>query len=55
MGLADNSDAFEQWAQDRHCVLVSLATRGAAAFYERRGYTSHARYDKKYVRTSDGG
>ena len=35
-------DAFEQWARDRQCVLVSLATRGAAAFYERRGYTSEA-------------
>ena len=32
-------DAFEQWAQDRRCVLVSLATRGAVAFYERRGYS----------------
>ena len=27
-------DAFERWAQHRQCVLVSLATRGAAAFYE---------------------
>jgi GNAT superfamily N-acetyltransferase len=41
-------DAFERWAQDRHCVLVSLATRGAAAFYEHLGYTSNAGYYKKY-------
>lgn len=41
-------DAFEQWAQDRRCVLVSLATRGAAGFYERRGYSSKAGYYKRY-------
>jgi len=41
-------DAFEQWAKDRQSVLVSLATRGAAAFYEHRGYTSRAGYYKKY-------
>ncbi len=44
-------DAFEQWAKDRRSVLVSLATRGAAAFYEHRGYTSKAGYYKKYVGT----
>jgi hypothetical protein len=38
-------------AKDRHSVLVSLATRGAAAFYEPRGYTSKARYYKKYFAT----
>jgi GNAT superfamily N-acetyltransferase len=41
-------DAFEQWAHDRKSVLVSLATRGAAAFYEHRGYTTKAGYFKKY-------
>jgi GNAT superfamily N-acetyltransferase len=41
-------DAFEQWAKDGQSVLVSLATRGAAAFYEHRGYTSKAGYYKKY-------
>lgn len=46
-------DAFEQWATDRHCVLVSLATHGAAAFYEHRGYTSKAGYYKKYLRMAD--
>jgi GNAT superfamily N-acetyltransferase len=42
-------DSFEQWARDRRCVLVSLATRGAAAFYEHRGYASTAGYYKKYL------
>jgi GNAT superfamily N-acetyltransferase len=42
-------DAFEEWATDRQSVLVSLATRGAAAFYEQRGYTAQAGYYKKYV------
>jgi GNAT superfamily N-acetyltransferase len=44
-------DAFEQWAKDRQSVLVSLATRSAAAFYEHRGYTSTAGYYKKYCAT----
>ena len=44
-------DAFEQWAADRQSVLVSLATRGAATFYEHRGYTSKAGYYKKYLAT----
>ncbi len=44
-------DAFERWAKDRQSVLVSLATRGAAAFYEHRGYTSKAAYYKKYFAT----
>ena len=44
-------DAFEQWAQDQQSVLVSLATRGATAFYEQRGYTLKAGYYKKYFAT----
>ncbi len=44
-------DAFEQWAKERESVLVSLATRGAAAFYEHRGYSSKAGYYKKYLET----
>jgi GNAT superfamily N-acetyltransferase len=44
-------DAFEQWANDQKSVLVSLATRGAAAFYEHRGYISKAGYYKKYFAT----
>jgi len=41
-------DAFEEWANDRKSVLVSLSTCGAAEFYEHRGYTSRAGYYKKY-------
>ena len=39
---------FEAWALGRACVQVSLATRGAAPFYERLGYASGAAYYKKY-------
>ena len=35
---------FEHWSNDWKSVLVSLATRGAAAFYEHRGYTAKAGY-----------
>lgn len=42
-------DAFENWARSRDSVLVSLATRGAAAFYEHLGYSSKAAYYKKYL------
>jgi GNAT superfamily N-acetyltransferase len=41
---------FERWAMDGDCVLVGLATAGAAGFYERLGYASKAAYFKKYVR-----
>jgi len=41
--------AFEAWAHARKCVLVSLATRGAAGFYGRLGYESKAAYYKKYL------
>ncbi len=44
-------DAFEDWANDRKSVLVSLATRGAAAFYEHRGYTAKAGYYRKQLAT----
>lgn len=43
-------EAFEAWADKRGCVLVSLATRGAAPFYERLGYATKAAYYKKYLR-----
>jgi GNAT superfamily N-acetyltransferase len=46
--------AFEEWARQRGCVLVSLATRGSPGFYERLGYTSRAAYFKKYLDTSGG-
>ena len=40
-------EAFEAWATGQRCLLVSLATRGAAKFYEHLGYVSKARYYKK--------
>ena len=40
-------DAFESWASRRGCVQAALATRGAAPFYEKIGYTSSAAYFKK--------
>lgn len=42
-------ESFEQWAAQRGCTLVGLATAGASAFYERRGYVSKAGYYKKYL------
>jgi GNAT superfamily N-acetyltransferase len=42
-------EAFEGWAQQQNCMLVSLATAGARPFYERLGYTSKAGYYKKYM------
>ena len=42
-------DAFEDWASSRGCVQVSLATRGAAPFYEKLGYASSAGYFKKHL------
>jgi GNAT superfamily N-acetyltransferase len=41
--------AFETWAVRHDAVLVALATRGAAAFYEQLGYVSKASYFKKYL------
>ena len=43
-------EAFEDWSRDAGCVQVSLATRGASAFYQRIGYESSALYFKKYLR-----
>lgn len=42
-------DAFEAWSNEKKCVLVSLATRGAAPFYEHLGYATQASYYKKYL------
>ena len=47
-------EAFEDWATLHNCVLVGLATRGAASFYERLGYASKAAYFKKYLGSGDG-
>ena len=41
--------AFEEWAGQNHCVLVSLATAGAKEFYEALGYEAKASYFKKYL------
>ena len=40
-------DAFESWASRRGCVQAALATRGAAPFFKKIGYTSSAAYFKK--------
>jgi GNAT superfamily N-acetyltransferase len=51
MGIGKSlMESFEQWAIERDCVLVGLATGGASAFYERLGYASKAGYYKKYLR-----
>jgi len=42
---------FERWAASQSCVLIALATRGAAEFYGRLAYTSTAGYFKKYLET----
>jgi GNAT superfamily N-acetyltransferase len=42
--------AFEQWAADRGCVLVALATRRAAPFYHALGYQQSAIYHRKVLR-----
>ena len=41
--------AFESWAAGRDCVLVALATRRAAPFYEALGYTESAAYLRKVL------
>jgi len=45
-------EAFEDWAAGQDCNGVALATRAAAPFYERLGYTSRAAYLKKYFRSA---
>lgn len=41
--------AFESWATNSGCRLVSLATAGAADFYLVLGYSTKAGYFKKYL------
>jgi GNAT superfamily N-acetyltransferase len=41
--------AFEQWAADRGCVLIALATRRAAPFYRSLGYEESAIYHRKLL------
>jgi GNAT superfamily N-acetyltransferase len=45
--------AFEQWAAEKGCALVALATRRAAPFYRALGYEESATYFRK-VRDRDG-
>jgi GNAT superfamily N-acetyltransferase len=40
-------NAFEQWAFDRRCALIALATRRAAPFYRALGYEESATYLRK--------
>jgi GNAT superfamily N-acetyltransferase len=39
----------EEWAKERNCRLVALATRRAANFYEALGYEESATYFRKIV------
>lgn len=41
--------AFEQWAAENQAVLVTLATRRAAPFYEALGFRQTAGYFKKQL------
>ena len=41
--------AFEQWAAARDCVLIALATRRAAPFYQALGYEKSAVYLRKVL------
>ena len=41
--------AFEQWAGERGCALVALATRRAAPFYHALGYEDSATYLRKLL------
>jgi GNAT superfamily N-acetyltransferase len=45
--------AFESWAAGRDCVLVALATRRAAPFYEALGYAESAAYLRKVLPPRD--
>lgn len=45
--------AFEQRAAADGCKLVSLATAGAASFYQNRGYGTKASYYKKYLNNTE--
>ena len=44
---------FEQWARDRGCALVALATRRAAPFYHALGYQDSAAYLRKLLPEQD--
>jgi hypothetical protein len=44
------STAFEQWATERDCALVTLATRQAVPYYVALGYEEPATYLRKVLR-----
>jgi GNAT superfamily N-acetyltransferase len=44
---------FEQWARERGCALVALATRRAAPFYHALGYQDSASYLRKLLPERD--
>jgi GNAT superfamily N-acetyltransferase len=46
--------AFERWAARAGCVLVSVATRRAAPFYESLGYRESAAYLRKILAVPPG-
>jgi GNAT superfamily N-acetyltransferase len=46
--------AFEEWARQRDCALVALATRRAAPFYRALGYQDSATYLRKVLAGKPG-
>jgi GNAT superfamily N-acetyltransferase len=42
-------DAFEDWARERDCALVALATRRAVPFYRALDYEESAAYFRKVL------
>jgi GNAT superfamily N-acetyltransferase len=46
--------AFEEWAWQRDCALVALATRRAAPFYRALGYQDSAAYLRKVLAGKPG-
>jgi GNAT superfamily N-acetyltransferase len=47
--------AFERWAAWQNCVLVALATRRAAPFYQALGYEDSATYLRKVLKEEAAG
>ena len=47
-------DGFEEWAAQRDCALVALATRRAAPFYRALGYEESAVYFRKLLQQPPG-
>ena len=47
-------NAIEDWACERGCVMVNLATRRAAGFYKAMGYEASAAYFRKLLYPGSG-